>query len=113
MRFVLNGCLAAAIHYVVYCCCQFFLEVNVSYAIGYVVSFVVNYFTTTYFTFRKRPSWKHFIGFCGSHGVNILLHTSLFWCMMQLGVNRFIAPFIVMGIAMLVQFTILRMVFKK
>lgn len=113
MRFVLNGCFAAAIHYAVYCCCQFLLEVNVSYAIGYLVSFVVNYFTTTYFTFRKQPSWRHFIGFCGSHGVNLLLHVSLFWCMMQLGVNRFIAPFIVMGIAMIIQFLILRVVYRK
>jgi hypothetical protein len=32
---------------------------------------------------------------------------------MQLGIHRLVAPVIVMGIAMLVQFTILRWIFKK
>ncbi len=112
IRFVLNGCFSAGVHYAVYLICQMFIEVNTSYAIGYVVSFIVNYFTTTYFTFRATPSWKKFFGFCGSHGVNFLLHIVLFWCCMQLGINRYIAPVIVMGIAMLVQFTILHFVFK-
>lgn len=113
MRFILNGCFSAGIHYLVYFLCQLFIEVNVSYAIGYILSFLVNYYTTTYFTFRTTPSWKHFVGFSGSHGVNFLLHIVLFWCCMQLGINRFIAPVLVMGIAMLVQFTILKFVFKK
>ena len=113
MRFVLNGCFSAGVHYAVYLLCQLFIEVNTSYAIGYIVSFLVNYFTTTYFTFHTTPSWKRFIGFSGSHGVNFLLHIVLFWACMQIGINRFIAPVIVMGIAMLVQFTILHFVFKK
>lgn len=112
VRFIINGILSAAIHYAVYYLCQFFIEVNTSYAIGYIVSFIVNYFTTTYFTFRSQPTWKHFIGFSGSHGVNFGLHIVLFWCCMQLSVNRYIAPIIVMGIAMIVQFTILHFVFK-
>ena len=36
MRFVLNGCLAAGIHYAIYFLLQLFIEVNVSYAIGYI-----------------------------------------------------------------------------
>ncbi|MBQ0073338.1 MAG: GtrA family protein [Prevotella sp.] len=113
VRFILNGCLAAGIHYGVYFLLQLFLEVNLSYAIGYMVSFLVNFYFTCHFTFRTQPSWQHFIGFSGSHGVNFLLHIVLFWCCMQLGVHRLVAPVIVMGIAMLVQFTILRFVFKK
>ena len=113
VRFVLNGILCAAIHYAVYFICQMAVEVNVAYAVGYIVSFIVNYFTTTYFTFRSTPSWKKFVGFSGSHGVNFLLHIVLFWLCMQIGVNRFIAPVLVMGTAMLDQFTILRFVFKK
>ena len=113
VRFVLNGCFSASIHYAVYYVMQLLIEVNVAYAIGYVVSFIVNYYTTCRFTFRRQPTWKHFIGFSGSHGVNFLLHVVLFWCCMQLGVHRLLAPVIVMGVAMLVQFTILRLVFKK
>ena len=112
IRFVLNGCLSASIHYGIYFLLQLFIEVNVSYAIGYIVSFIINYITTTYFTFHATLSMKKFIGFCGSHGINFLLHIVLFWCCMQIGINRYIAPIIVMGIAMLVQFTILHLIFK-
>lgn len=113
LRFIINGCFSASVHYLVYFLCQLLIEVNTSYAIGYIVSFVVNFYTTCYFTFRAQPTWKRFIGFSGSHAVNFGLHIVLFWCCMQLGINRFIAPVIVMGIAMLVQFTILRFIFKK
>lgn len=113
IRFVLNGIFSAAVHYGIYFLCQMFLEVNLSYSIGYIISYLINFYTTTIFTFRAQPTWKKFIGFSGSHGVNYGLHVVLFWCCMQLSINRFIAPIIVMGIAMLVQFTILRLIFKK
>ena len=120
VRFVLNGIFAAAVHYVVYYILQLTIDPTVSYAIGYVVSFFINFYTTNIFTFRTRPTWKNFVGFSGSHGVNIILHVVLFWCFLQVGIQmgyehltRLIAPFIVMGVAMLVQFTILRFVFKK
>lgn len=113
VRFVLNGCFSAAVHYIVYYILQLVIEVNVAYAIGYIVSFVVNYYTTCHFTFRRKPTWHHFIGFSGSHAVNFGLHIVLFWTCMQLGIHRLVAPIIVMGIAMLVQFAILRFVFKK
>lgn len=113
VRFILNGCFSASVHYIIYYLLQLVIEVNVAYAIGYVVSFLVNYYTTCYFTFRRQPTWKHFVGFSGSHAVNFGLHIVLFWTCMQLGIHRLVAPVIVMGIAMLVQFTILRFVFKK
>ena len=113
LRFVLNGCFSTAVHYTIYFLCQLFIEVNISYAIGYVLSFLVNYYTTCRFTFRQQPTWKHFIGFSGSHAVNFCLHVSLFWLCMQIGIHRLIAPAIVMCMAMMVQFSILRFVFKK
>ena len=113
VRFALNGCFSAAIHYAVYYLMQLIIEVNVAYAIGYVVSFLVNYYTTCRFTFRRKPTWSHFIGFSGSHAINFCMHVVLFWCCMQLGIHRMLAPVIVMGTAMLIQFSILRWVFKK
>ena len=113
IRFIMNGCLAAAIHYTIYYILQKYIEVNVAYSIGYAISFLVNYYTTCRFTFRQSPTCKHFAGFAGSHTVNYLLQAALFWICMQIGVHRLVAPVIVMTTAMLVQFTILRLVFKK
>ena len=113
VRFVVNGCLSSGIHYGVYCLMLLYANENIAYVTGYIVSFIGNFFLTCYFTFRTKPTIKRFLGFSGSHAVNFGLHVVLFNIMLQLGVHRLIAPILVMGIAMLVQFTILRFVFKK
>lgn len=113
VRFCINGVIAAAIHYGVYFLLQFWIDLNISYTVGYLVSFVYNFFATNYFTFHTTPTWKNFVGFAGSHGVNYVLHIVLFIVFIHLGVHRLIAPPLVMLVAMIVQFTILRFVFVK
>ena len=56
---------------------------------------------------------RFFVGFAGSHGVNYFLHIVLFNLFLFLGVHRLVAPPLVMGVAMLVQFTILKLVFSR
>ena len=112
IRFAVNGCLSSAIHYGVYCLLLLWTYENVAYATGYIVSFIINFFLTSYFTFRTKPTVKRFIGFSGSHAINFALHIVLFNVMLQLGVHRLIAPLFVIVIAMVVQFTILRWVFR-
>jgi putative flippase GtrA len=74
---------------------------------------VYNFIATNYFTFHTKPTWKNFVGFAGSHGVNYFLHIILFNVFLWLGVHRLIAPPLVMLVAMLVQFTILHFVFNR
>lgn len=112
VRFAVNGCLSSAIHYGVYCLLLLWVYENVAYAIGYIVSFIINFFLTSYFTFRTKPTLKRFIGFSGSHAINFAIHIVFFNVMLQLGVHRLIAPLFVILIAMVVQFTILRWVFR-
>lgn len=113
LRFCVIGTLAAAVHYGVYFLLQMWVDVNVAYTAGYLVSFVGNFYLTSYFTFRTVPTFRRFLGFAGSHGVNYFLHIVLFNAFLWLGVHRLIAPPLVMLVAMLVQFTILRIVFSK
>lgn len=127
LRFIINGCVAAGIHYGVYLLALIVIDscfpgiiqymsrnnaTSLAYVIGYIVSFAVNFYFTCVFTFRAAPTFKRFVGFSGSHAVNFLLHVVLFSVCMHIGVHPLIAPFVVMGIAMLVQFTILKFVFK-
>lgn len=111
VRFALNGGLSSAIHYAVYYVLLYYVNANVAYISGYLVSFVINFFLTCYFTFRTTPTLKRFVGFCGSHAVNFGLHVVLFNLFLQLGVHRLVIPLLVIGIAMIVQFTILKWVF--
>ena len=113
IRFCINGVIAAAIHYGVYFLLQLWIDVNIAYTAGYLISFVYNFIATNYFTFHTKPTWKNFVGFAGSHGVNYFLHIILFNVFLWLGVHRLIAPPLVMLVAMSVQFTILRFVFVK
>jgi len=114
LRFCIIGTLAAGVHYGIYYGLQFLeVNLNVAYTAGYVIAFVGNYIATNYFTFRTLPSWKNFLGFAGSHAINYVLHMVLFNLFIYLGVHKLIAPPLVMLVAMLVQFTILRFVFRQ
>ena len=113
LRFCIIGTLSAAVHYGIYYLLQFWIDLNIAYTAGYVLSFIGNFLATNYFTFRTRPTWKNFFGFAGSHSLNYLLHIALFNLFLYLGVHRLVAPPLVMLVAMLVQFTILRFIFVK
>ena len=113
VRFVLNGVLSSAIHYGIYYVLLFWTIANIAYITGYLVSFVSNFFLTSYFTFRTKPTLKRFIGFSGSHAINFGLHVVLFNIFLWLGIHQLIIPLLVIGIAMMVQFFILRLVFTK
>ena len=112
-RFCINGVIAAAIHYLIYYLMQFWIDINIAYTIGYLLSFIYNFIATNYYTFHTTPTWKNFIGFAGSHGINYFLHIFLFNIFLYFGVHRLIAPPLVMLVAMLVQFTILHYIFAK
>lgn len=87
---------------------------NVAYIAGYVISFVFNYFASAYFTFRSTPTMVRFLEFASSHALNFALHIVLLNLFLYIGVHHLIAPFLVMMVAMFVQFAILRLiVFKK
>jgi len=113
LRFGVVGVLSSALHYGIYYLLLFITVATIAYAAGYVISFVSNYFLTNYYTFQTKPSWKHFFGFAGSHAINFGLHMVLFSFFLGIGIHKLLIPIIVMGIAMLVQFTILRWVFVK
>ncbi|MBR4593650.1 MAG: GtrA family protein [Bacteroidaceae bacterium] len=114
IRFCIVGTVAAGIHYGIY---YVLLRVgaghNLAYATGYIISFVCNFIATSYFTFRSSPSWGRFAGFAGSHAINFLLHMTLLNVFLWIGMHELIAPIAVMLVAMLVQYAILNLVFRK
>ncbi len=94
IRYCTVGTLAAGIHYGVYYLLQEYemTNLNIAYTIGYVTSFICNFFLTSYFTFRSNPSLKRALGFGGSHLVNYLIHMGLFNLFLYLNVDQEIAP---------------------
>lgn len=113
IRFVMVGILATAIHYGLYFLFQLFIEVNIAYTIGYLVSFVANFYLTACFTFRSRPSWGKAFGFGGAHLCNYLLHMGLLNLFLYLGLSRPLAPIPVFAIAIPANFLMVKFVFRK
>lgn len=112
MRFGVVGVMATALHYGIYYILKSVVNVNVAYAAGYIISFVVNFYLTSYFTFGTAPSWKKLAGMGGAHLVNFLLHMALLNIFLYLGLSKTWAPVPVFAIAVPVNFLLVRFVFK-
>lgn len=112
VRFAIVGTTAAVIHYGIYWVLQHWINVNIAYTIGYVLSFLVNYYLSAHFTFKAKTSAKNGIGFGGAHLVNYLLHIVLFNFFLWIGLSRELAPIAVLAIAVPANFVMVRFVFK-
>jgi len=112
IRFGIVGVVSTALHYAIYWVLQHWIEVNIAYTIGYVLSFLVNYWLTAHFTFHRQVSVKNGVGFSGAHLVNYGLHIVLLNIFLWLGFSNEMAPFGVFAIAIPVNFILVRFVFR-
>lgn len=79
VRFALVGGLATVLQYAFYVIFVNVVHVRAvpSSMISYALSFIVNFFLSSYFTFHSRPNAKKGVGFTLSHLFNMGLQTSL------------------------------------
>lgn len=116
LRFGIVGTLATGIHYGIYALLLMLdnslVWSNVAYSIGYILSFVANFYLTAYFTFRTTPSWKKLGGMVGAHIVNYAMHMLLLNLFLFVGVPDKWAPIPVFCIVIPVNFILVRFVFK-
>lgn len=112
-RFILVGILATAIHYAIYYfLCVFMLPI-IAYTVGYIFSFLCNFYLSNIFTFKTVPTLRKGLGFGISHVINYLLHVVLLSFFIWLGVAERWAPFPVFALVVPVNFIIVRFVFKS
>ncbi len=84
-RFFVVGVAATLVHLAVYVLLNYLfgvseatpLALTLTYAIGYLVSFVCNYLISLKWTFRTQGSVKKGVGFAFSHAVNAGMHLLL------------------------------------
>lgn len=112
-RFCFVGGFATLLHYGLYWILMQYINVNVAYAAGYILSFIANFYLTAYFTFRVAPSLKKAVGMGGAHLVNFLLHMGLLNLFLLMGIPEKWAPIPVFAIAIPVNFLLVRFVFKR
>ena len=112
VRFGVVGLVATAAHYGIYYILQPYINVNVAYSSGYILAFILNFYLTSYFTFGTKPSWRKLAGMGGAHLINYLLHIGLLNLFLFIGLSKTLAPIPVFGIAIPVNFILVRYVFK-
>jgi putative flippase GtrA len=81
--------------------------------VGYVVSFVFNFFASTRFTFRVKANAKKGAGFLFSHVVNYLLQMLTLNLFLWLGVPKALAPIPMFCICVPVNFLLVRFFLKR
>ena len=107
-RFGVVGTTAMLIHYGIYYVLLPYMNMNIAYTIGYFLSFLCNFLMSSYFTFKVKPSFKRFIRFTCSHGVNYFVYLGLFNLFYWIGVPKELAPFPVYLIAVPISFLLVR-----
>lgn len=113
VRFAIVGVIATVLHYVIYWILIRWMNVNIAYTIGYALSFVCNFFLTSYFTFRSRATLKKGLGFGTAHLVNYLLQMLILNLLIWMGFKAELAPILVYLVVVPLNFLLIRFVFKK
>ena len=113
LRFAIVGVTAAIIHYTIYFFLYHFINVSIAYSIGYLLSWFCNLYLTSKFTFHRKATIKKSVGFAGAHLVNYCMHIVLLQFFLWIGMHKALAPFFVMGIATIINFFLVRFVFKS
>ena len=113
VRFSIVGVLVTAIHYGVYWLLQLVVNVNIAWTAGYVAGFIVNYYLSAFYIFRKKTSVKNGAGFGIAHVVNYLLQMVLLNFFIWIGLSAEMAPVGIYAVSIPVNFLLVRFVFKK
>lgn len=79
LRFAITGGLATVLQYGIYVIFVNAVGVKAvpSTLISYGISFIANYFLSTYFTFQAKPTGRNGVGFILSHMINMGLQTGM------------------------------------
>ena len=79
------------------------------WAVGLAISaYLFNFMMTSWFTFKVRPSWRRFLRFAVSHGINYLIQITIFNISLLLGVSNELAPIPVYIISVPASFLLVR-----
>ena len=113
LRFAIVGVTAAIIHYAIYFVLYHFINVSVAYTIGYILSWFCNLYLTSKFTFHRKATLKKSAGFAGAHVINYFMHIVLLQFFLWIGIHKALAPVFVMSIATIINFFLVRFVFKS
>ena len=87
LRFAIVGAAATGIHYAVYFVAKIVLPLGISFTLGYVVSLISNFFLSSIYTFRRKPTTRRGARFLLSHAINYLIQITLLHVFVSTGID--------------------------
>lgn len=115
IRFGIVGVVATLIQYGIYYLFNQLVGLGAtsSLTIGYIISFIFNFFLSNYFTFKTKPTIKKGLGFGASHAINYLLQIVFLNLYMMMGIPEQWAPFPMFATVIPINFLLVRFVLKS
>ena len=115
VRFCMVGALCTAIDAGLFYIIKLVFCYQVALSIAYIVSLIINYYLTTFWTFKVKPSKKNFIGIVSVHLFNLfVVRMGLMWLFVsyyQLSENLAYIPTLMLSV--MVTFVLIRIIAKK
>jgi putative flippase GtrA len=122
VRFALVGAFGTGLQYGIY---YFLLELfqrqwpeisvltSVAFTVGFVVEIICNYFLTSFYTFRTRPSWKNAGGFLFGRGVNYIIQMIFLNALIWFHISEQWAGILAIALAGIINYFILLPFYKE
>lgn len=115
VRFCMVGALCTAIDAGLFYIIKLVFCYQVALSIAYIVSLIINYYLTTFWTFKVKPSKKNFIGIVSVHLFNLfVVRMGLMWFFISychLSENLAYIPTLMLSV--MVTFVLIRIIAKN
>lgn len=115
IRFCIVGVICTGIDAAIFYAVRSFAPYPIALVSGYVLSLIVNYFLTIYWTFRSKPNAKNAIGVVAAHMFNLfVVRMGLMYVFVDiLAINDRIAYIPTLMISVVTNFIIVKFVINK
>ena len=114
VRFFVSGGINTLVTYLAYLGLVQIVQYQLAYTITYVFGIALGYFLNALWVFKSRPTARSIIGYPLAYVAQYLLGVGLLSLLVSVaGIDRRIAPLIVVAITLPVMFALSRLVFKN
>lgn len=111
--FICIGFLVTIVHYTIYFLLLIYFPAELSYTIGFLISFILNYLLNSKITFSVNRTLRNVIGFIFCHVINYIIQFVVFNVLLYLSLDELIAPFFVYMVSVPVNYVLVRLMFYK